>query len=93
LDYKNDPYENVKVRKTKTNVNADNERGEYIDKKEKPVVLKKIYVTVDGKGGLKKNVCVDFTQTPPVAFDLKDKTRLGLLEKMKNDNYLLKLDD
>ena len=93
LDYKNDPYENVKLRKTKTNVNADNERGEYIDKKEKPVILKKIYVKVDGRGGVKKNVGVDFTQTPPVAFDLKDKTRLGLLEKMKNDNYLLKLDD
>jgi superfamily II DNA or RNA helicase len=92
LQYKDDPYENVKVQKPKDLTNADNERGEYIDKKEKSVVLKTKYVKVDGKGGMKKKVGVDFTQTPPVAFDLKDKTRLGLLEKMKNDNYLLKLD-
>ena len=92
LEYKDDPYENVKVQKPKLLANADNERGEYIDKKEKSVVLKTKYVKVDGKGGIKKKVGVDFTQTPPVAFDLKDKTRLGLLEKMKNDNYLLKLE-
>ena len=92
LHYKDDAYENIKVRKPKPSENADNDRGEYVEKKKSSSVLKTKFVTIDGKGGLKKKVGVDFNESPPVAFDLKNKQRLGTLEKEKNDNYTLKLD-
>jgi hypothetical protein len=92
LHYKDDAYENIKIQKTNEVANTNNERGEYIDKKVAPVFLKTKYVKVRGERGLKKRVGVDFTQSPPVAFDLEDKRRLGTLERLKNDNYILTID-
>ena len=92
LQYKDDPYENIKAPIINKVDNTNNERGEYVDKKEAPVILKTNYVQVDGKGGLKKKVGVDFSKSPPIAFELKNKYRLGILEKIKNDDYILKLD-
>lgn len=91
LHYKDDAYENIKAPTREVTTNVD-DRGKYTDKKKTSSVLKTKYVKVDGKGGMKKKVGVDFTKSPPVAFDLKDKSRLGLLEKEKNDGYLLTLD-
>ena len=63
---KDDAYENIKVRKPKPSKNADIDRGEYVEKKKSSSVLKTKFVTIDGKGGLKKKVGVDFNES--VAF-------------------------
>lgn len=92
LHYKDNAYETIKVHKAISSANAADERGEYVDKQKASSALKTKYVKVDGKGGMKKKVGVDFNKSPPVAFDLKNKQRLGILEKEKNNNYLLKLE-
>ena len=92
LHYKDNAYENVKLDKFEKEPNADNDRGEYVNKPVKRTVLKTKYVEIDGKGGLKRKVGVDFSENPPIAFDLKDKNKLGVLEKNKKDQYVLKIE-
>ena len=93
LRYKDNAYENIQVRKPNITTNTDNDRGEYIDRKKMSAILKTKYVKLDGPGGMKKKVAVDFISSPPVAFDLKHKQRLGILEKQPNGEYLLKNDE
>ena len=93
LRYKDDAYETIKVRKPTPSVNTNDERGEYIDAKKPALSLKTKYVKIDGKSGLKRKVGIDFSKSPHLAFDLKTKNRVGVIEKQKDDSYLLKPDD